>query len=328
MVETDTLRRSGEALLATYRAHTGPSPEAVLRLAAALQADIAVQAREFEAAAPAGAAAEADAARADARASRVVDLATRADTRAGRVVDFATRVRARRGWALGVGLLAAAAIAALALRSAPTQRHARNEDPAAAFHLEPGAQAPARARGGSRAPEVAAPPPVDATVPGADAAPGSSARASEAAAGLVGVRRAAGDGSVGLRGAEAGAAENASVGSRGAEAGAAENEGGPRAEDASGSRASGPSLAAEMQRMRPAQLALGAGDPVRALALLDGYFQAFPDGRLHEEYLALRAIALCGAGPRPAGRVEAAAFLRERPRSMFAERVRGACEPR
>ncbi len=80
--------------------------------------------------------------------------------------------------------------------------------------------------------------------------------------------------------------------------------------------------------MRPAQAALGAGDPARALVLLEQYVQAFPAGRLHEEYLALRAIARCSAGPPPAGRDEAAAFLSARPRSMFAERVRGACDAR
>jgi len=89
-----------------------------------------------------------------------------------------------------------------------------------------------------------------------------------------------------------------------------------------------PSLADEMQRMRPAQLALAAGDPTRALALLATYLETFPDGRLHEEYLALRAIALCSAGPAPAGRTEADAFLAAHPRSIFAERVRGACDPR
>jgi hypothetical protein len=85
-----------------------------------------------------------------------------------------------------------------------------------------------------------------------------------------------------------------------------------------------PSLADEIQRMRPAQQALAADDPQQALALLADYAAEFPDGRLHEEYLALRAIARCRLGH--AGAVdEADALLRARPQSMFAERVRNAC---
>jgi hypothetical protein len=86
----------------------------------------------------------------------------------------------------------------------------------------------------------------------------------------------------------------------------------------------GPSLAEEMQDMRAAQAALAGGATAEALALLDAYARKFPDGRLHEEYLALRAIALCSGEP-PAGQAEAAAFLAAKPRSVFATRVRGAC---
>jgi hypothetical protein len=57
-----------------------------------------------------------------------------------------------------------------------------------------------------------------------------------------------------------------------------------------------PSLTDEMQHMRPAQLALAAGDPQAALARLEDYARAFPGGRLREEYLALRAIARCQLG--------------------------------
>lgn len=85
-----------------------------------------------------------------------------------------------------------------------------------------------------------------------------------------------------------------------------------------------PSLADEMQRMRPAQLALAAGDPRGALALLDTYARDFPDGRLLEEHAALHAIARCQLGA-PEGPTEAAEFLRARPTSMFAGRVRAAC---
>lgn len=84
-----------------------------------------------------------------------------------------------------------------------------------------------------------------------------------------------------------------------------------------------PSLTDEMQHMRPAQLALAAGDPQAALARLEDYARAFPGGRLREEYLALRAIARCQLADPDAQ--AAAEFLRAHPDSMFAERVRGAC---
>lgn len=86
-----------------------------------------------------------------------------------------------------------------------------------------------------------------------------------------------------------------------------------------------PSLADEMQRMRPAQQALAAGDPQAALRQLDDYARAFPGGRLHEESLALRAIARCQLDEIDAA-ADAAELLRARPDSMSAERVRGACK--
>ena len=83
-------------------------------------------------------------------------------------------------------------------------------------------------------------------------------------------------------------------------------------------------LADEMRRMRPAQRALAAGDPVTALAELERYALEFPDGHLREEYLAMHAIARCDAG-HAEGRREADEFLRARPLSLFAGRVRSAC---
>ncbi|HEY0135510.1 MAG TPA: hypothetical protein VGB85_15605, partial [Nannocystis sp.] len=83
-------------------------------------------------------------------------------------------------------------------------------------------------------------------------------------------------------------------------------------------------LADEMRRMRPAQRALAAGDPVTALAELERYALEFPDGHLREEYLAMHAIARCDAG-HAEGRREADEFLRARPLSIFAGRVRSAC---
>ncbi len=268
MVEAEANQRPGQDLLAAYRAHTGPSPEAVERLAAALRRDLAAQD-----ASPA--AAQSFVAASDAGASEV----------GGAVIDLAARTRNRRGWLVAAGLLAvAAAIGLLAVGPSLTQQHAQRDDPAAAFHQEPGAAGSARARGSATTPEA----PVDIVDP--EAAP--QPRAPDV------TRR---------RPLEVTPPETA---------------------DIAAPPASEPSLAEEMQRMRPAQAALGAGDPGCALELLEAYVQVFPNGRLHEEYLALRAIARCSAGPVPAGRAEADAFLKARPRSMFAERVRGACDPR
>lgn len=248
MVDEEPIHRPGQDLLAAYRAHTGPSPEAVERLAAALRRDLAASPTS-----------EHSVAAAPSISTNIVDLAA----------------RSRKRWTLGLGLLAAAAaLGMLALRPSLTQQFAQREDPAAAFHAEPGAPASAHTRARTAAPE----PPV--------AAPESSQpRAAELSR--------------------------------------------PRADEAAPAGPEAPpepSLAAEMQHMRPAQLALAAGDPTRALTLLEVYVQTFPAGRLHEEYLALRAIARCSAGPAPAGRAEAAAFLNDHPQSMFAGRVRGACE--
>lgn len=251
MVDEEPIHRSGQDLLAAYRAHTGPSPEAVERLAAALRRDLAASPTS-----------EHSVAAAPSISTNVVDLAA----------------RSRKRWTLGLGLLAAAAaLGMLALRPSLTQQFAQREDPAAAFHAEPGAPASAHTRARTAAPEapVAAP---ESSQP--RAAELSRPRALEAALPAPA---------------------------------------GPEAPPE-------PSLAAEMQHMRPAQLALAAGDPTRALTLLEVYVQTFPTGRLHEEYLALRAIARCSAGPAPAGRAEAAAFLNAHPQSMFAGRVRGACE--
>ena len=268
MVEAEAKQRPGQDLLAAYRAHTGPSPEAVERLAAALRSDLAAQ-DEVPAAAQSFVAAS------DAGASEV----------GGAVIDLAARTRNRRGWIVAAGLLAiAAAIGLLALGPSLTQQHAQRDDPAAAFHQEPGAARSARARAPATAPEAPAIAVDPETAPQARAADLTRRRPLEATA--------------------------------------------PETADIAAPPASEPSLAEEMQRMRPAQAALVAGDPSRALELLEDYVQAFPDGLLHEEYLALRAIARCSAGPPPAGRAEADAFLNARPRSMFAERVRGACDPR
>jgi hypothetical protein len=84
-------------------------------------------------------------------------------------------------------------------------------------------------------------------------------------------------------------------------------------------------LAAEMQLMRPAQLALAEERPADALRELDRYVARFPDGLLREEYRALHAAALCAVGRTREGRDAARTFLREHAGSLFAPKVRTAC---
>ena len=80
-----------------------------------------------------------------------------------------------------------------------------------------------------------------------------------------------------------------------------------------------------LPRWRYRARAIVGGDPQAALRQLDDYARAFPGGRLHEESLALRAIARCQLDEIDAA-ADAAELLRARPDSMFAERVRGACK--
>lgn len=86
------------------------------------------------------------------------------------------------------------------------------------------------------------------------------------------------------------------------------------------------SLAEETRLLKRAHAARAAGDPRRALAVLDESLRRFPRGMLAEERAALRAMALCDAGDREAGPATAA-FLRRYPGSALASRVRGACGP-
>lgn len=113
-------------------------------------------------------------------------------------------------------------------------------------------------------------------------------------------------------------ADGVEAGGPGAEAG------GPGAE-AGGPGAEAGGLAAEAEALARAQAAIQGGEAEAALVELAGYARRFPQGALHEEHDALRAIALCAAGRSREGRGEAQAFLRARPGSALAERVRGAC---
>lgn len=85
------------------------------------------------------------------------------------------------------------------------------------------------------------------------------------------------------------------------------------------------SLAQETALLRRAQAAMRKGQPKTALSLLAECQRAFPGGLLREERDALEVLALCGAGKTTKGKAAAAKFLRARPGSALADRVRGAC---
>lgn len=230
----------GRELLAAYRDERGPSPAAADRLLAALQRDLAAE-----------------------PLSQATGPSEHVPEDSLSVLPLR---RPTRRWLLPAALLAAAAtIAALSIGPRLGERHARDDDPAAAFQGQPTSSATAS----PRAPAVSSATVLPATAPATEPAPTTR----------------------------------------------------PRREPAPPA----PSLSDEMQHMRPAQLALAAGDPQTALARLEDYARAFPDGRLREEHLALRAIARCQLGSTDAAD-EAARFLRAHPDSMFAERVRGACK--
>jgi hypothetical protein len=82
--------------------------------------------------------------------------------------------------------------------------------------------------------------------------------------------------------------------------------------------------AGELVLLRRVEKSLRANDPALALALLDELDERFPRTALGEERLAARVIAHCAVGDGGA-RLRAESFLRERPGSVYAERVQTAC---
>jgi hypothetical protein len=82
---------------------------------------------------------------------------------------------------------------------------------------------------------------------------------------------------------------------------------------------------AEAQLLRDADAALKAGDPRRAETLLAQHSASFPNGALVEEREAERVAVLCALGRTEQARAAASAFLRDRPRSPLATRVRSSC---
>lgn len=85
-------------------------------------------------------------------------------------------------------------------------------------------------------------------------------------------------------------------------------------------------LAEEVGLLRSAHAALNAGDPNAALARLAEHARRFPSGTMAEERDAARVLALCRAERRDEARTAAARFLRDRPSSPLAARVRASCD--
>jgi hypothetical protein len=83
-------------------------------------------------------------------------------------------------------------------------------------------------------------------------------------------------------------------------------------------------LEEEYALISDAQRALQAHDPSTALAKLDAHASRFPRGQLSEERDALRVMAVCSLG-RPDAKKAAASFLRARPASPLASKIRKAC---
>jgi hypothetical protein len=84
------------------------------------------------------------------------------------------------------------------------------------------------------------------------------------------------------------------------------------------------SLDEERALIAQAQAALGAQDPKRAMAALEQHAVRFPNGQLSEERDGLRVVAGCDLG-RTDARTRADQFLRARPRSPLAPRIRAEC---
>ncbi|GAC1394795.1 MAG: hypothetical protein NVSMB47_04430 [Polyangiales bacterium] len=101
----------------------------------------------------------------------------------------------------------------------------------------------------------------------------------------------------------------------------------PLANGANGAKASPKksTLEDELTLMQQAQSALGAGQPGKALVLLDEHAARFPNGTLSEERAGARVLALC-ALHRGDARKAGESFLAAHPASPLAARVRVACD--
>lgn len=84
------------------------------------------------------------------------------------------------------------------------------------------------------------------------------------------------------------------------------------------------SLAVEVKLMHDVDAALKSGRPEQALALLDEHREG-DGGYMQEERAAARVFAVCQMGRIDSARAAASRFLRERPHSPLAARVRASC---
>jgi outer membrane protein assembly factor BamD (BamD/ComL family) len=89
--------------------------------------------------------------------------------------------------------------------------------------------------------------------------------------------------------------------------------------------ASEPTIDEEVKLMNAAQAALRAGEPKRALELLNEHAARFPAGKLSTARQVTHMMALCQAGKAEQARHEATSFLAKNPGSPFAARVSGIC---
>jgi hypothetical protein len=80
-------------------------------------------------------------------------------------------------------------------------------------------------------------------------------------------------------------------------------------------------LPAELGLLDDARRALAAGEPARALSILDGYPARFPDGAMAPEATMLRVEALVRAGDRAGAIRVADGLLKGDPHSPYAARV-------
>jgi TolA-binding protein len=86
-------------------------------------------------------------------------------------------------------------------------------------------------------------------------------------------------------------------------------------------------LSAEVTELDRARAALTAGNPERALAVLDAYRQKFPEGTLRPESAYVRIQAVLQRGDRAGARELASRFLAQHPNSPHAPQLRALAAP-
>jgi hypothetical protein len=90
-------------------------------------------------------------------------------------------------------------------------------------------------------------------------------------------------------------------------------------------RAAESSLAEELAMLQRARRALGAGNGLLALGIVQELDERFPRGVLIEERVATRVFSLCALERLAEARTIGREFLARHPSSVYAERVRTSC---